>query len=65
MPIQNKLKEIRMREYMESSSQFAKRLEIPLTTYSQLENSKRSVSLERAFDIAKKLNKNVNEIWFE
>lgn len=65
MPINNRLKEIRIKEYMESGRDFANRLGIPNTTYSQIENGGRGVSLERAFDIAKKLNKEITDIWFE
>lgn len=62
--LKNKLKEIRMREYMLSSSQFAKHLGINLGTYSQIENCKKSVSLENAFIIAEKLNRTIEDIWY-
>lgn len=61
--LKNKLKEIRMREYMLSSSEFAKFLGINLGTYSQIENDKKSVSLENAFRIAEKLNRTIEDIW--
>lgn len=63
--LKNKLKEIRMREYMMNSSQFAEMLGEKLTTYSSWENEKSCPSLEKAFDIAKRLNKKLEEIWYE
>lgn len=63
--IKNKLKEIRMREYMMTSSEFSKMLNINIGTYSQIENNKKSVSLENAFIIAEKLNKRIEDIWYK
>jgi DNA-binding XRE family transcriptional regulator len=37
--IKNKLKEIHMREYMMTSSEFSKMLNINIGTYSQIENN--------------------------
>ena len=65
MPIKNKLKQIRMKEYLMNSSEFAKLLDINLGTYSQIENNKKTVSLENAFIIAEKLDKNIEDIWYK
>lgn len=62
--VKNKLKEIRMKEYMLTSSEFAKYLGINLGTYSQIENCKKSVSLENAMIIAEKLNRKIEDIWY-
>ena len=62
--MKNNLKEIRMREYMLGSSEFAKMLGIHRSTYSQWENSTNNPPLYKALEIAKKLNKTVEEIWF-
>lgn len=62
--VKNRLKEIRMKEYLMNVSEFAKFLNINVSTYSQLENSKRHCSLQVALDISKKLNKTVNDIWY-
>lgn len=64
MGVKNKLKEIRMREYMMNSSGFAKLLGLNLSTYSLIESNKKSVSLENAFIIAEKLNKKIEDIWY-
>jgi len=63
MPIKNRLKEIKMKEYMLNSREFAKLLGVKLTTYSQWENGINSPSLEKAYEIAKILNKQITEIW--
>lgn len=63
--LKNRLKEIRMREYMMSSKDFAEMLGINYTTYSKIENNKKSVSLENAYEIAKRLNRNIEDIWKE
>ena len=63
--VKNKLKEIRMREYMMTSSEFAKVLGVNLTTYSQWESGVNTPKLEKAFEIARKLNKKLEDIWFE
>ena len=64
MPLKNNLKMIRMTEYQMNSKEFAAYLEIPLSTYSQLETGKRKVTIPRALEISQKLNKTVNEIWY-
>lgn len=63
MGVKNKLKEIRMREYMMNQSEFAKELEVPLTTYSQWERGTSNPTLEKSFEIAKKLNRAIPDIW--
>lgn len=63
MSVKNKLKEIRMREYLMNQGEFSKMLEILLTTYSQWERGKSNPTLETAFVIANKLNKKIEDIW--
>ena len=63
MGVKSRLKEIRMREYLMNQSEFAKFLDIPLTTYSQWERNVSNPTLEKAYEIAKKLNKSLEEIW--
>lgn len=63
MGVKNKLKEIRMREFLKNQSEFAKELEVPLTTYSQWERGTSNPTLEKAFEIAKKLNREIHDIW--
>ena len=65
MAVKNRLKEIRMREYLMSAIEFSKMLDVKKSTYSQWENELNNPTLEKAFEIAKKLNKNINEIWYE
>lgn len=62
--MRNRLKEIRMREYTMDSGEFAKMLGIPRSTYSQWETGSNNPTLNKAFDIAKKLNKNLEDIWY-
>ena len=54
-----------MKEYMMGSKEFAEMLGVNYTTYSKIENNKKSVSLENAYIIAKKLNRNIEDIWSE
>lgn len=63
MRLKNRLKEIRMREYLKNQSEFSSFLGIPLTTYSQWERGVSNPTLEKAFEIANKLNKKMEEIW--
>lgn len=64
--IKNRLKEIRMKEYMiDSKTEFANMLGIPIQTYIKWENNKSFPNLDLAFTIANKLNKTVIEIWYQ
>jgi DNA-binding XRE family transcriptional regulator len=60
-----KLKEIRMREFLMAPGEFAKYLDIPIQTYSGWENNHSRPTLEKALDIADKLNRDVKEIWYK
>ena len=64
--VKNKLREIRMKEYMiESKSEFARMLNVPVQTYIKWENEESSPNLDLAFTIAKKLNRTVIDIWYQ
>ena len=63
MGVRNKLKEIRMREFLMNQTEFAKLLDVPRSTYSQWESGISNPTLEKAFEIAQKLNKKLEEIW--
>lgn len=65
MGVKNRLKEIRMREYMMSATDFAKKLGVKQSTYSQWENEQNNPTLEKAFEISRLLNKEINQIWYE
>lgn len=61
-----RLKEIRLKEFMiDSKTEFANMLEIPVQTYIKWENNKSYPNLDLAFTISKKLNKTVIEIWYQ
>ncbi|WP_297995388.1 helix-turn-helix transcriptional regulator [uncultured Clostridium sp.] len=62
--IKNRLKEIRMREYMMNKGEFAALIGLTDSMYSQLESEKKGCSLKVALQISKKLNKSVNDIWY-
>lgn len=62
--VKNRLKEIRMKEYMMTSQEFASMLDIKLSTYSRWENGENNPNLEKAFEIAKKLKKEITEVWY-
>lgn len=63
--VKNRLKEIRMKEYMMSVSDFSNMLGVKLSTYSRWENGDNCPSLEKAFEIGKILNRDITKIWFE
>ncbi|MDR3593570.1 helix-turn-helix domain-containing protein [Clostridium sp.] len=66
MGVKNRLKEIRMKEYgIDSKSEFARMLEVPVQTYIKWENGESSPNLNLAITIAKKLNKAVEDIWYQ
>jgi Predicted transcriptional regulators len=50
---------------MMSATDFSKMLDAKKSTYSQWENGLNNPTLEKAFEIARKLNKNINEVWYE
>lgn len=62
--VKNKLKEIRMREYMMNSSEFCKVLGISISTYSQIESNKQQGNIETILKISKALNRKVEDIWY-
>lgn len=62
--VKNRLKEIRMKEYLMNSSEFAEFIGTDIKNYSNWENNKSVPRLEVALIIAKKLNKKVEDIWF-
>ena len=62
--INNKLKEIRMKEYLMAPQEFAKLIGVNYKTYYSWERGDIGPSLERALEIAKILNKKVEDIWY-
>lgn len=64
MEVKNRLKEIRMKEYMMSSIEFAKLLEVTNTTYSNWELQKVKPSLDTALNVARILNRAIEDIWY-
>jgi DNA-binding XRE family transcriptional regulator len=65
LAVYNRLKEIRMKEYMMSMSEFASLLGEKLSTYSKWENGDSNPTLEKAIDISKKINKTIEQIWYK
>ena len=62
--IKNNLKKIRMSEYLMTGKEFAEMLNVGRTTYSNWEVGNSRPNLDIALEIAKKLNRNVNDIWY-
>jgi len=62
--VKNRLKEIRMREYLMAPGEFAKHIGVDIKTYSGWENNHSRPTLEKAIIIANKLNKDVKGIWY-
>lgn len=63
--IKNKLLSIRLELGYKFSKDFAEFLGIQSSTYSLIENNKKAVSLENAFQIAEKLNMKIEDIWYK
>lgn len=64
MGVENKLKEIRMKEYLMSSGEFAKHIGTDIKNYSNWESNRSRPRLEIALKIAKKLNRYIEDIWY-
>lgn len=64
MGVKNKLKEIRMREYMMEPEDFAKLIGVNIKSYYSYERDFSRPTLENALEIALKLNKTIHEIWY-
>ena len=62
--VKNRLKEIRMKEYMMSSNEFSNFLDTSLKTYSAWETGRSKPTLEKALEISNKLYKDIKEIWY-
>jgi DNA-binding XRE family transcriptional regulator len=63
--VRNRLLEIRLKLGYKNSKDFAEFLGINKSMYSLIENNKRNVNLENAFDIAEKLNMKIEDIWYK
>ena len=62
--VRNRLKEIRMKNYMMNSKEFSELLGIKANTYSQLETQKQQGNIETILKISKALNLKVEDIWY-
>ncbi|WP_297637268.1 helix-turn-helix domain-containing protein [uncultured Clostridium sp.] len=62
--IQNKLKEIRMKEYMLNQKDFAEFLGIKIRTYNMWERGESCPNLQLAFEICEKLKKDIKDVWY-
>ncbi|MDU6337849.1 helix-turn-helix transcriptional regulator [Clostridium sporogenes] len=63
--VKNRLKEIRMREYMMNQKEFCEQiLKLSVSTYNPIEQNKAQGNIETILKIAKALNRSVEEIWY-
>lgn len=62
--VKNRLKEIRMREFMMEPQEFSSFININYKTYYSWERGVAGPSLQTALEIAKILNRKVEEIWY-
>lgn len=63
MGVKNRLKEIRMKEYLMNSKEFCSLLGVSQSTYSQIESNKQQGNIETILKISKALNRKVEDIW--
>jgi len=64
MAVKNRLKEIRMKEYMKNQKEFCEMIGISQSTYSSIEANKIQGNIENILMISKALNLKVEEIWY-
>ncbi|NFO03097.1 helix-turn-helix domain-containing protein [Clostridium botulinum] len=64
MGVKNKLKEIRMKEYMMNQKEFCELIGISQSTYNPIENNVKQGNAETLLIIAKGLNRKVEDIWY-
>lgn len=64
MGVKNKLKEIRMKEFMMNQKEFCSMLGISQSTYSPIESNLKQGNAETLLLIAKGLNRKVEDIWY-
>lgn len=62
--VKNRLREIRMREYMMEPAEFAALIKVNIKTYYAWELGRAIPSMKEALRVAKILNKRVDDIWF-
>lgn len=62
--VKNKLKQIRMQEYMLNQKEFCKLIGISTSTYCPIENNTKQGNAETLLLIAKGLNRKVEDIWY-
>lgn len=62
--VKNRLREIRMKEYMMNPGEFSKHIGTDIKNYNNWESNRSKPKLELAMSIALKLNKNIEEIWY-
>lgn len=63
--VKNRLLEIRLKLGYKNAKDFAEFLDLNKSMYSLIENNKRNVNLENAFDIAEKLNMKIEDVWYK
>lgn len=64
MSVKNKLKEIRMREYMMEPGEFANLIKVNIKTYYAWELGNAIPSMKEGLRIAKELKKKLDDIWY-
>lgn len=62
--VKNRLREIRMREYALDPEEFAVLINVNIKSYYSYEKDFSRPTLEKALEIANKLNKKVDDIWY-
>lgn len=64
MGVKNRLKEIRMREFMMTQKEFCETIGISQSTYSPIESNIKQGNAETLLLISKGLNRKVEDIWY-
>lgn len=64
MEIKNRLREIRMKEYMMEPTEFAAMIEVNTRTYYAWEAGTAIPSMKECLRVAKTINKKSDDIWY-
>ena len=62
--VKNKLKEIRLKNYMMTGREFSKMFNVSNTTYSNWEQGVSRPTLDKALEVAKILNMRIDDVWY-
>lgn len=64
IPVSNRLRQIRVKEYDMTATDFSKKLGVSVGLYSAWELGKAKPKLDKALEVSRRLNRSVEDIWY-